>query len=63
MLYVCVWVLPRVLVVAVVMLPSPKFQVYVHISVSVELLFGSVLLSVNVTVNPLTLGINDATGE
>ena len=55
--------LESALVVAVAVVPSPKFHVYVQISLISEPLFGSVLVSVSVTVSPLILGVNDALGE
>lgn len=48
---------------AVTVAPSPKFHEYVHVSPRSEPLFGSELVSVRVTVKPLELGVNDATGE
>lgn len=55
--------LPRVLVVAVTVVPSPKFHVYVHVSLRFEPLLRSVLASVTVTVRPVDAGVNEATGE
>lgn len=56
-----VWVFPIVVVVATIPVPSPKFQEYVQESLIRLPTFGSVLVSVSVTVRPVTLGVLSTT--
>jgi hypothetical protein len=59
---VWVCVVPRVVLVVVAPVPSPKFQKYDQVSVREVPAFLSELVSVNVAVSPLVRDVNDASG-
>lgn len=58
----CDWVTPRVELVLVAVVPSPKFQKYDHESVSAVPTFLSLLVSVNDAESPFVTVENDASG-